>query len=517
MEILSNIINDLLDFSKIDSDKFRIEKNPFSLFSTFDNVLNLLKNQFEEKNISLSSKIDPKIPKLINGDKLRINQILMNLVGNALKFTEKGSIKIDANIIKDNEKEVSIKISVKDTGIGIESQSINKIFERFEQANNKITTKYGGTGLGLSISKRLVEMHGGEIGVNSEFDKGSEFFFIIPFQKVFEKYEKDEEIALSLTRPKRILVCDDNEVNRNLITIMLDNPKIEISTAQNGKVVIELLSKKAFDLILMDLHMPIMDGLEAANIIRKELNIKIPIIGISANSLELEKNKLIPIGMNDYVVKPFKKKMLFQKINKLLNEKNEIQESSERSDKVFPIASCENKKFVPQTKIRIKTKFQNNKEENLCNISNFDFSPSLNTRCKKLQRFKKIFKNTSSSFIKYDSSENIDLNYIKEVADEDSEAEKHLIEVFLQYVPSEMENLLQSIRTQNFIMIKSFAHKLKSSIVAFGMYKKVNFLIKIEKLSEKRNIRKIAKIFLNIQISIKRNYEELRESLLDLA
>ena len=360
--------------------------------------MDMLKNQFEEKNISLSSKIDPKIPKLINGDKLRINQILMNLVGNALKFTEKGSIKIDANIIKDNEKEVSIKISVKDTGIGIESQSINKIFERFEQANNKITTKYGGTGLGLSISKRLVEMHGGEIGVNSEFDKGSEFFFIIPFQKVFEKYEKDEEIALSLTRPKRILVCDDNEVNRNLITIMLDNPKIEISTAQNGKVVIELLSKKAFDLILMDLHMPIMDGLEATNIIRKELKIKIPIIGISANSLELEKKKCLKVGMDDYLTKPFKKIDLFKKINYFLSRKCQNQESNlKNNDNSLPnftnstnhhLKNEENKKKLSPIKTRTfelqpiskkslsKTKIQNQGEGSKKKLS-FISNPSL--------------------------------------------------------------------------------------------------------------------------------------------
>jgi len=263
-EILIVLINDILDFSKIQLGKLHLENIPFNLRKTIKIVKDLLNPKAKEKNLKFELLVDEKIPKFILGDKVRINQIIMNLTGNALKSTQEGQVKIDVKQIGETEKKLKILFSVKDTGIGIEEDKLHTIFERFEQAGKDITRKFGGTGLGLNISKNLVELHNSNLDFKSVFGRGSEFFFTIEFDKFmdqdFDKINKPNAAnnehymeKISNIKNLKLLVCEDNTVNIKLIKTIFRNKKINIKIAENGKIAIDLLKKKNhFDLILTD-------------------------------------------------------------------------------------------------------------------------------------------------------------------------------------------------------------------------------------------------------------------------
>jgi len=464
VEILISIINDILDFSKIELGKLAIERKPFDLKKTLKEIFELLKQKATEKNLHLYLRIGRNVPNSIIGDKVRLNQILVNLIGNAIKFTNIGKVEIFVRRvsnklkkkINDNQKENEIKLInreeiciitkagsksslknddypekninretnniselefiVKDSGIGIKEEKLNKIFERFEQASSDITRKYGGSGLGLSISKNLVELQGGEIKVESIFEKGSKFKFCIAYEYIkeepnnktidlykneefidnennnfttfddsiifetnkFENYNnkvnknsnennsdkkgkehinkekfieqsnifniiKDSKLSLEENNKKKkelpildhinvnekinILLCEDNNFNIKLIEkILFDSPYkdyISLDIAYNGKIGGDMIKRdlKKYDLILMDLQMPEMNGLETSEYIRKELKLTIPIIAMTANICSIEKEKCLNTGINEYFTKPFNKKEFFDCFNIILKDK----------------------------------------------------------------------------------------------------------------------------------------------------------------------------------------------------
>lgn len=319
------IINDILDFSKIEAGKLEIELVNFNLSELTRNLYSIMLVKANEKKVILNLNIDKKLPDIINGDPVRLNQILTNLIANAIKFTnEGGKISIEAKLIEESEAEINIKFSISDTGIGIPENRLNSIFEDYTQADVQTTRKYGGTGLGLSIVKKLLDLQNGEISVQSEVNKGSTFSFNIPYmasnEKLIVKGTKSTKIQLvKKINDVHILLVDDNMMNRILAidTIHMFNDKILIDEAQNGKVAIKMLQEKKYDLVLMDLLMPEMDGYEATETIRNKLNppvSKIPILGMTANALDEEREKCISIGMNDYITKPFEPDELFEKI-----------------------------------------------------------------------------------------------------------------------------------------------------------------------------------------------------------
>lgn len=322
------LINDLLDLSKINAGKMTFEKRAFRLSDLFKNLVYSLQYRSTEKNIRLISSIDESIPALIIGDPVRLNQVLLNLTGNAIKFTEKGEVKIVAKLLKDDGKDVLILFSVQDTGIGIQENKLNTIFESFTQVNARTTRKYGGTGLGLTIAKQLIEQQNGTISVSSKVNEGSTFSFTLQFRKVSRNVKEQRELNIQsadFNQPNlnsiSVLVIDDNKVNQRVAALTLKKWNAKVDVADNAKAAFEKLAEKKFDLILMDVTMPEMDGFEATTHIRKKMPApisKIPIIAMTASALIGDREKCISVGMNEYVSKPFNPEDLYDKIIKTI-------------------------------------------------------------------------------------------------------------------------------------------------------------------------------------------------------
>ncbi|MGY4383846.1 signal transduction histidine kinase [Pedobacter sp. UYP24] len=323
LEISSNsllgVINDILDLSKIEAGKFRITRNDTDLIGVCDAVVNLLKIRAREKKLELITVLDPDLPKHIIADSLRLNQILMNLIGNAIKFTSEGSVTLKVDVVNAKGNNVRIKFAVIDTGIGIAKENIEKIFEIFEQADDQTATNFGGTGLGLSIVKNLAKLKGGTLEVQSEINKGSTFCFENWYQiskdvKTVEK--KPKETLMPFTNLK-VLVAEDNPINKFLIIKILKDWMVDADVVENGKEAIDKLKDNDYDIILMDTFMPVMNGLDAIKLIRngaapgKE---KIPIITFSAAVMENDKRTAMEAGANDVVSKPFELETLHRKL-----------------------------------------------------------------------------------------------------------------------------------------------------------------------------------------------------------
>jgi len=315
---LLTIINDILDFSKIESGGIVLEKIDFKLLDPIEETIKLLSYKIQQKNLYLKLDASPDLPEVVNGDPLRTKQILINLVNNALKFTSTGGITISIELQEKASKKTSILVKVIDTGIGISEEGKQKLFKSFSQTDASTSRKYGGTGLGLTISKRLVELMNGEIGVESEEGKGTTFWFnlsfgtadnIIPLEKSDDESEKSQKNSLN------ILLAEDNPINQRVALFNLKKMGHQIDIAENGKIAIELFNKNKYDIILMDIQMPEMDGLEATKQIRisekdSHDNEAIPIIAMTANAMRGDKENFINQGMSGYISKPFKKKDL---------------------------------------------------------------------------------------------------------------------------------------------------------------------------------------------------------------
>lgn len=319
-ESLLGIINDVLDISKIESGKFKIVRTEGSIRNLVSSVTGLLQFKAEERGIDLFLDIDPAVPAVVLVDGLRLNQILLNLVSNAIKFTEKGSVRLTAKIVNAKGNLVQIQFVVKDTGVGIEKEKFEKIFETFEQAASDTSHQYGGTGLGLAIVKKLAELKGGEISLESEVNKGTTFTFTNWFQVVGTSVEKPIKSIDELPplQGMRILVAEDNTINQFMIKKVLQRWSVDVDIVENGELALEKLKNGRYDLVLMDTNMPVMGGFEAIKRIRKELpaNVKnIPVITLSAAVLDEDQKKAMEAGANDVVAKPFDLNVLHHKIS----------------------------------------------------------------------------------------------------------------------------------------------------------------------------------------------------------
>ncbi len=312
------LINDILDLSKIEAGVFQVDKNSFHLKELIENVFAILHLKAVQKKLNFDFQIASGVPKYIVGDKNRLAQILINLLGNALKFTHKGSVHLAVDIQKHPNHQPMIVFEVTDTGIGIPEDKLFNIFERFSQAEATTSRKYGGTGLGLNICKLLVEKQGGTIHVTSTLGQGARFVFSLPLleplnnELVMEDSEKDN--PPSLVQGSRILMCEDNELNQKLAKAIFQNTPHSLTLAENGLEGLKLLEKNEYDLVLMDIQMPELDGYQTTQVIRNDLKIKVPIIALTAHSMVIEREKCLALGMNDYLSKPFKKEELFAKI-----------------------------------------------------------------------------------------------------------------------------------------------------------------------------------------------------------
>jgi signal transduction histidine kinase/FixJ family two-component response regulator len=323
---LLTIINDILDISKIQANKLRIVDKPFDLQETCRGLASILQFKMEEKKLQFALNIDPSVPTRLIGDGDRLNQILTNLLNNATKFTQQGSIELSIKTVKRLYTNVEIQFIVKDTGIGIPANKLDKIFERFEQVDTDMTRAYGGTGLGLSIVKSLVTQMNGQIEVKSEMGKGSSFIVTLPYKEIETARPESSIVTESQTKSSkqafgrfRLLVAEDNQMNQMLLHHILDQWHVDYEMMDDGEKVIEQLKKEDYDLVLMDIQMPIMDGYTTARVIRDELKSNIPIIAMTAHVLIGEKEKCLNAGMDDYLPKPIDEQFLFEILKKYLN------------------------------------------------------------------------------------------------------------------------------------------------------------------------------------------------------
>lgn len=320
-ENLLVLINDILDFNKIEAGRVEFEQIDFSLKTVANTIKEALGVKAKEKGIGLRIYMDSGLPEVIVGDPTRLSQILNNLIGNAVKFTEKGKVTVDISVQSEDDENILLDFEVEDTGIGIPPDKIASVFESFTQSNSTITRKYGGTGLGLSITRKLVELQGSSIKLESEVGSGSTFSFSLQFKKskrksIEERVKNDSPLVESLLGVK-VLLVEDNKVNQMVATKFLGYWGIEVDLAETGLEATEKVLEKDFDLVLMDLHMPVMDGYTATKIIRsyeEEKYKTLPIMALTASVLQPSRQGVEEAGMTDFVSKPFKPEELNRKI-----------------------------------------------------------------------------------------------------------------------------------------------------------------------------------------------------------
>jgi len=340
-EMLLSIINDILDFSKIEARKLEMETLNFDLRSLLKDTANLLALGIQEKEPELVCLMEPTVPSLLCGDPGRLRQILVNLGGNAVKFTEKGKIVIHVGLQSEDERTATVRFSISDTGIGIPANRQDMLFSPFNQVDGSTTRQYGGTGLGLAISRQLAELMGGKIGLQSEEGKGATFWFTAMFEKQRARPGSSDEMPAKIggdgakecsvaklavskkdMQKMRILVAEDNPVNQKVARAMLSKMGIQADIVANGKEAVDALRTIPYDLVLMDCQMPKMDGFEATRIIRgqgaKTQNPLIPIIAMTAATMQGDREKCIQAGMNDFIAKPVLKREMAEMLARWL-------------------------------------------------------------------------------------------------------------------------------------------------------------------------------------------------------
>lgn len=409
------IVNEVLDIEKIASGKLDFENVHFRISEKTATTLQSFQYKAEEKGLNLHFKNDLPHDLIIQGDPYRLSQILNNLLSNAIKFTQEGKIIVTASLQKHNNEKVIIDFMVKDTGIGIPDNRLSVIFDPFVQASSDTTRKYGGTGLGLSICKNLVELQGGKISVSSKENEGTAFNFSIPYSKGSADLLAEDtkiEVNFNAIGKKKILVAEDVELNQFLARHILEGWGFLVDIANNGNEAVDLASQKNYDLILMDIQMPEMDGITATEKIRK-LNADIsaiPIIALTANALKGDNQRYLNAGMNDYITKPYTEERLFKVISKFLKP-------SEKND-------SNKKEIMPEEIIK------NDAEEN-----------------------KKLY----------------DLSMVNLIGKDNPAFVKTMIKLFLDTIPAELQKLEEAAINNEHDKISFIAHKMKSTIDSMGI------------------------------------------------
>lgn len=416
------LINDILDLAKVDAGKMTFEKTPFKLKLSIKAMLHLFETKIQEKNLKLVTHYDANIPDVLVGDPVRLHQIILNLVSNAVKFTNVGQITVSVKLVSETDDNVILQFSVKDTGIGINDTKTETIFENFQQATSETSRIFGGTGLGLAIVKQLVEAQNGTISVASTLGKGTTFSFTLDFDKTNAEAVLEPEISEIDTEIKdtKILVVEDMELNQLLMKTVLDDFGFECEIAANGKIAIEKLEKCTYDIILMDLQMPEMNGFEATEYIRKKLKLNLPIIALTADVTTVDVAKCKAVGMNDYISKPVDERLLYSKLISCIKK---------------PVAIIENK-----------------------TIGN---------------------KHTQS--IQY-----VDLSYLTKLTKANPKLMTEMINAYIKQTPPLIDSMKQSFRNSDWALLKATAHKIIPSLAIMGINPKFTELaLKIQDYAEK--------------------------------
>ncbi len=436
-ENLLTIINDILDLSKIEAGMMRIESTPFSLRGLVHSVETMFRTKADEKQLQLSASIDESLPDTLEGDTIRLTQILVNLIGNSIKFTSRGAISITMTNKGIIDRTVKVGIAVSDTGIGIEKAKLQNIFERFQQAEDSVTRKYGGSGLGLSIVNDLVRLQRGSVRVMSEPGKGTTFFLVIPYKISTEQISQPAPaISTKVFGPgfsnKSILVVEDNEINQSLIRHLFNNWELNFDIVNNGRQALNKLQIKNYHLILMDIQMPEMDGYTATQEIRNKLKSEIPIIAMTAHAFAGEREKCLSYGMNEYISKPIREEQLHKLIAQFTHLKKPVGLPDDRATKIGA-----------------------------------------------------------------DSYQYINLHYMKEVSQGNTEYERTVTQQFIEAIPADIQLLEYAAEAKDYLALKQTAHNMKTTISVMGLNERLApYLdaLEYETLQEAQAIEKLSAI-----------------------
>jgi CheY-like chemotaxis protein/nitrogen-specific signal transduction histidine kinase len=324
---LLGLVNDVLDLSKIEAEKITFEKIPFNPRDQITEAIEFFKPKITDKHLDCSLVFEKEIPSSLIGDPLRLKQIILNLLSNSVKFTSEGGIRVrvSSKVPPRDVGVVFVHVSVEDTGIGISQNMVDKVFDNFVQADTSINRKFGGTGLGLSITKKIIELQGGDIKVESTVGKGTKISFRVPYRvnvaKVESKKESEERYEPTIAIGKKVLIADDEAFNRALLITILKRWNIQYEEAENGKQVLEMLEKNNYDIILMDVRMPEVSGIEAAQrirLIKDPVKSRIPIIALTAAVSDEKRRQCLSAGMNDLLTKPYKEAKLLKIIEQTI-------------------------------------------------------------------------------------------------------------------------------------------------------------------------------------------------------
>lgn len=410
---LLKIVNDVLDLEKIIMGKLQFEEVPFSLSERVEMCIQSFTFKADEKDVALSYKNNLPRDITVTGDPHRLNQVLNNLISNALKFTDAGTVTVETRVTKEQDDKVFVYFSVQDTGIGIPEDKLQSIFEPFMQAHSSVSRKYGGTGLGLSICRELIQLLGGELKAESNENAGSVFSFTLPFTISTEKPKQMSSVQESNYKNlgrRKILLAEDVELNQYLARHIMESWGLEVTVAGNGRDAVEMVTQHDFDLVLMDIQMPEMDGIEATKLIRRMQNTRksaIPIVALTANALKGDSEKYLAAGMNGYVSKPFDESKLYYMISRSLNEPE------------VPVASG-----GVQGKVQAAPPTQ----EKLYNLS-----------------------------------------AIQSISGGDEAFVKRMVVLFTDIMPVSLKEMQQHVEQQNWEAVSKLAHKLKSTIDSMGI------------------------------------------------
>jgi len=408
-ENLKVIINDILDLAAIESGKLKFEKIAFNLSDLLPSLISTFKYQAEEKKIMLDYTLDEKANRILMGDPVRLNQILINLISNAVKFTHTGSILVNASVQKEQKGKCWIELSVTDTGVGIPEEKLKTIFESFRQADESVTRRYGGTGLGLTIAKQLVELQNGKISVKSKEYVGSVFSIVIPYATsnsnhigITAQQKRNHQKRSTSQQPVHVLLVEDNDINRLYAQSILRGWNCKTDVAENGLVAIEKLKSKEYDVVLMDIQMPVMDGYEATKAIRMmapPVN-GVPIVALTANATKNDIDRCREAGMNHYLAKPFTPEDLYNKLFEELRLNEELV--------VSPVMHEE------------KTLY--------------------------------------------------DLSYLKKVSNDNEEFIREMVQTFIQTIPDSLDQLEDSVRQSDWLRTSRLVHQIKPSLTLMGIH-----------------------------------------------
>ncbi|MDJ1468019.1 PAS domain-containing hybrid sensor histidine kinase/response regulator [Xanthocytophaga flava] len=453
------IINDILDFSKIESGKVSFENVDFKLDDIFRGIEKSLAYKARESNLRLLIETDPRLPATVVGDPLRLNQIILNLVSNAIKFTEKGFVEVKAQMVSQKKDTITIEFKITDTGIGIPANKLSTIFESFTQASHETTRKYGGTGLGLTITKRLVELKGGTIQVKSKIGLGSTFTVLLTFEKshltapvIPVPSGNTIEASTESLDNLQVLLVEDNRMNQLVVKKFMEKWGVRMDIAENGIEAIEKLRESTFSLVLMDLQMPQMDGYKAARYIRYNMDYpyrNIPIVALTASAMVDVRRKVMDAGMNDFITKPFDPRDLYLKILKFSMKGSQSDES--------PI-----------------------------------FTPS----------------------VLPGNNGYVNLQYLEEISANNQEFITDMIRLFLRQMPQFVQKLKKACENANWMDLRYITHKMKSSLSTIGIFELESVIRQLETYAaQESHLIEVVQLCNHVERVCEEVYTELKEKL----